>query len=48
MEAANRGRTRGDFACWMVYWDVVRSGEPYVELLLLEIRELLLELVLHM
>lgn len=39
-------RTRSNRPCWMVYWDVLRSREPRVELFLLEICKFLLQFVL--
>lgn len=41
-----RVRTGCDLACWMVYWDVVCAREPRIELLLLQVREFLFQLVL--
>ena len=36
-------RTGCDLAGWMVYWDVVCARKPRIELLLLQVREFLLQ-----
>ena len=41
-------RTRSDLACRMMYWDVICPCQARIELLLLEFRKLLLQLVLRM